>query len=69
MTGEQELVPIPQEAKTHFLSFSPDGRWLCLSRFKGTSLIVCDGFTGSVVTNLPTGTENFAFTSAGDTLI
>ena len=67
--GNAAPIPIVDGNGNHFVSFSPDGRWLLLSRFTGTHLKIRDAFTGGFVTNLPAGTADGHFTRAGDQLI
>ncbi len=67
--GTSAPMRIADGDDNQFVSFSPDGRWLCLSRWTGTHLKIRDALTGAFVTNLPAGTANGYFTPAGDQLV
>jgi WD40 repeat protein len=69
VAGDQAPIRIEQGDLNTVLGFSPDGRWLCLSRWKGAELKIRDAFTGAFVTNLPSGAAGFRFTPAGDQLV
>ena len=66
---ESAPIRIAQSEGNDTVRFSPDGRWLCLSRYRGTNLKIRDAFNGAFVTNIPAGTAGFRFTPAGDQLV
>lgn len=55
LTGDTKPIPIPGGAGNCLVQFSPDGQWICISNFKGTTVQVHSAATGDLVTNLPTG--------------
>lgn len=55
LLGDTKPLPIPGGAHSCFVQFSPDGQWICISNFKGTTVNLHSAATGDLVTNLPTG--------------
>ena len=69
VAGASAPIPIADALGNTSVTFSPDGRWLCVSRHTGTHLKIRDALTGAVVTNLLSGTADGRFTPAGDELV
>jgi len=67
--GLRTPVSIADADGNDSVSFSPDGRWLLLRRFRGTHLKIRDAVTGGFVTNLDSGTPNGRFTPRGDHIV
>src|SRR6185369_15801349 len=55
LNGDSQPIPISGGAGNCFVQFSPDGQWICISTFKGTTVNLHSALTGALVTNLPTG--------------
>jgi WD40 repeat protein/predicted Ser/Thr protein kinase len=67
--GDLPPIRIRGGTPAHFVGFTHDDRWLCLSRFGGSKVSIRDAFTGAMVTNLPTGTYGFQISPSGEHLL